>query len=376
VAKPLFIITADMHLNRRGWRHRNIFGDAYHSFEQVVDYAISQRLPIIGAGDLIDNVINESEPIVFLARQLEKLREAAINFIYTQGQHEMSATPWMELRSQTPHHLHKRMIEIGNWKLYGLDYQPHGVLQQELQLIPKEADILVCHQVWSNFMGEIANPQGAFEDIPHVNHVLTGDFHKTILKTYRGQQGQKLQVFSPGSTCMQEISEDPIKFFGVFHSDGTITKHKLQTRAYLDAGVLNTEDAFEETLGQLPKMLGDSEHEAEMYDVPSQLRTPLLRVVAGHRIRDAEARLNRAIQGRAHLFLKSLPPTDAEREVPRPKRAKPGEAITLESCLDDEIPEDQPKARDLARRLLAVEGGPDAITAELLRWKQEQIDAE
>ncbi|NIN69805.1 MAG: hypothetical protein GTO63_35015, partial [Anaerolineae bacterium] len=70
----------------------------------------------------------------------------------------------------------------------------------------KGTNILLCHQVWRERMGgqSIAERgcDGSFTDIPHVEMVISGDFHAHKTTNHKGKNGQKLTAVSPGSTYM------------------------------------------------------------------------------------------------------------------------------------------------------------------------------
>lgn len=351
-------------------------GDSYHSFSQIVSYAIAHNLPLIGAGDLIDRRINEPEPIVYLKKECDRLEHAGLKLYYTQGQHEIDDTPWFELGKSTVH-LHKCLVKIGKLRIYGLDYQHADKLKEELNAIPQDTDVLVCHQVWGDFMGSICLPQGDFADIPTVKTVVTGDFHETRLEQARGKDGQKMRIFSPGSGCMQEIAEPPKKYFGVLWSDGRIEKEELFTRYFIDWPVINSEDDLERFLGTFNLHLEAAESYAVLHSFPHNMATPLLRITISYKIVDANRRIRKLVEERAHLFWKELPPEKVEprllEEVPD---LRSGEALTLATMLPNVIdPKEEPEAFALCQRLLNADEPKLALASWIHEVMQDESES-
>lgn len=372
---PVAVVFSDSHLQDRAWKHNTIIGDAYYSFEQIVDTAIELDVPLIGAGDLIDKVINGPGPAVFLRKQFEKLADAGLTLYYIQGQHEFHATtPWLQIGGDHAVHFHKKKIRIGDLTLYGLDFQSSEDLAKELKNIPKDVGVLVAHQVWAEFMGDITLPEGSFKDIPRVSLLITGDYHKTIYKDVGlGATGQELSVFSPGSTCMQDISEPPDKHFGLLHADGVITIRNLATRPYLEVTPLMTEEDFAEFLSTIPKKVQSAADNALIHVSWPSIRKPLLRVPYFSEIRDVRRRLERAIGDSAHLFLKEIPKQLQVADGKQPQAS--GDMLTLKDGLDQVVDAKKtPEAYSLCKRLLDAGENRDDIAAELSRWIQQQTE--
>lgn len=372
--KELAVAFSDSHLRARTWAGRTILGDSYFSFDQICSYAVARELPLIGAGDLIDKRVNEPSPIVYLTRKLRQLSKANCPFYFTQGQHELDDEPWLGVGSNKVVHLHKKTIELGGLKIYGLDFQSVENLKTELDLIPPGTDVGVMHQVWGDFMGQICLPQGDFADIPYIRTLITGDFHETVDSTYRGKDGQKIKVFSPGSTCMQNISEPDRKCFGVLMSDGSISKHELLTRSFIDWPIIHSEDDMEIFLASFEAEY--AKQQDMTVNLPDELRTPLLRVTYSHRVSDATRRVGKLVGERAHVFFKELPPEKAESKIlAKVQETVPnfrkGDALTLAVMLPQVINKTQePETFALSQRLLDAEDPK----AELSRWKREQLN--
>lgn len=384
------VLVADTHLQERNWSHRPMEGDSYYSFEQVITYAIDRNLPVIGAGDLIDRNLNRSGPIVFLSEQLRRLRDAGLPFFYIQGQHELADVPWLELGGDNVRHLHNSWTIIDGVKIFGIDYQPAGKLQECLGNIPSNTDLVIMHQVWSDHMGSIANPQGSMSEIPFVQMVFTGDFHETHVQTIRNKQGEPMIAVSPGSTSMQSVSEPPDKHFFVLQLDDKkklgVRPINLLTRPFID---------WDETLrspDQMDRFLDKVEDEVQQrvaaflsccpQDVEGahnptdeHMSEPILRVEYSHMLERGAARIKAAVDRipyPVHLFLKERPPEKPDVVERKTRRRKEGEtAATTMSAMLPQFLEDQELSHlgaDVQRLLDAAEPGP-----ELLRMKQEAL---
>jgi hypothetical protein len=370
MADAVAVVFSDSHLIKKTWKHRQIFGDSYHAFRQITQFAIDNELPLIGAGDLLDKRVNEPDPIVFLQRQLKELAHREIPFYFIQGQHEFDDTPWLEL-GHTAIHLHEQVLTLGDLEIHGLDYQGADKLKEKLDNLPDSADVLVAHQVWSDFMGDIALPQGAFADVPHVGTLITGDLHKCIFKKFEGKGGQDLRVFSPGAGCQMNISEPSKHHFGVLNEDGYIDVVNLTSRKFDEFVCINNDDV-EELLENVNAYLEGAAEFASDNGLPPELHTPLWRVEYSHRVSDLPRRLGKIVGERAHLFWKELPQEREESKIlEQVPDLRKGEALTLETCLPQELdPKEEPEAYALAARVLDAED-PEL---EANRWLKEQME--
>jgi len=369
---PVAVVASDTHLQEAAWRGRSIRGDAYHSFRQIVDYCLRKRLPLILAGDVLDTHANEPGPIVFLAAELARLFREDLTVYHIQGQHEGDGNnPWMSVaQSSLVTHLHRQRVRLGDLWLYGLDYQSSGKLQEELQRIPKQTDILIAHQGWAEIAGTLLSPQGALSEVPVVSTVVTGDYHKTeILDQLIGADGQPLRAYSPGSTCLQEISEPPEKFFGVLMNDGEVRFRRLKTRTRLEADLRYAEDV-ESFLDNWTATLEQALLTAAEDGLPEELRKPLLWV----RYHDSDflRRVNKVVKGQVHLFPKRVEKKTTTACV-EDEAAPTLAGLTMEKSLELELQSSSPKAYSLAKRIWENRHDP---VAELKRWKAEVLAGE
>lgn len=282
-----YVFAADLHLANGAWLRRpEIAGDAIRSFEQIIDYCVDHRRALVLGGDVIDVTTPPPNVVCVICRQMDRMARDNLPVYYVQGQHELNRdTPWLSVH-HWPQHIHRRLIDIGGELVYGLDWQPNLRLQEELSTVPATAQTLVCHQVWSDFMG-VGVTEGSLGEIPYVTKVLTGDYHRRRDLTVTGASGQSISVYSPGSTCMQEISEQPDKYFIDF-VNGWPQDVRLETREFYHEQLLTelSLDAF------CLQFLA-----AKSADV-----RPLLRVTYLDSLPDVQPRVKAAVGDAAHIF--------------------------------------------------------------------------
>lgn len=375
-AEPIAVILADAHLQDGAWASKPIRGDAKFGFRQAISYAVKRGIKdVIGAGDLIDQQRNRSSPITFLQQQLDRLAQLGGRFHYVQGQHDFDDPPWLS-GCRAADHLHKRSVEINGLSFYGLDFQVQGRLQEELDAIPAGTDVLVAHQVWGDWMGSVALPQGSFSDVPTAAVLVSGDLHQRRDEQHRGKDGQPLRTLSPGATCKQAINEPAEHYFVVLRDDGSFVHRKLRSRVALESPVLNRPEDVDQFVAELDRLLEEAADEAAVRRLPEALRKPLLRVTYSHRLGDAERRIAKRLDGRAHLFPTELPPP--EKLETRPAAAVAVAAaddapVTPLTELDAEVdPAAQPEAHRLLARLLQA-ADP---RRELAAWRAEFMGEE
>ena len=312
--RPLFVFCADLHLEDGAWTSRiNIYGDAYYSFKQIVDYCIQQKLPLILGGDVLEKKSNAARPIAKLCAELSRMQEAKIAVYYIQGNHEYDRhAPWLSVHPW-PAHMHKQTVKFDAVSVYALDWLPKGEIQKALKEIPAGTDILVTHQVWQDFMGNVGRTECDLSEVHNAHTVLAGDFHVTKVAEATNAAGQPIRMLSPGSTAMQDIGEQPEKFFFVICVDDAgkivFAPHKLHTRKFLSYVVKTAEELDELCAGKMANDVAQATQMSPLF-VPPELAKPLVRVKFNKDLQDAYLRITTAGADIAHLFCDAI----AERE--------------------------------------------------------------
>lgn len=365
--RDIAVVTSDCHLQERAWHSRtNLSGDSLHAFEFICDYAIEHDLPILAAGDIIDKQKLGSDVPGFVRKMMDKLRKASVPFGYIQGQHELQKSAWFSELSDWPDWLHRRALRsvLPGHYVYGIDWTPHDQVVERLSEVPKDATVLLMHQVCHEFMGGIAQAELYWEMIPgNVKMLIVGDFHEKHANLVRkNADGKDLSVLAPGSTCLQSITEPVLKQFWVLRSDLSARSVKIPSRPFLQPPELSLPedvDGFCEAVSsQIDKVV--SAVIASM--LPAELRKPIVYVRYSYQLEDAYQRLVKAVGDKAHLFTKELRPKTPEQIEAREERKQ-----MIEGGLIGALPSvaEEGTARfDISRRLLETRN-PRQVLADI-----------
>lgn len=353
---PLFVFTADLHLEDGAWTTRpGIYGDAYYSFAQIVDYCIENKLPLILGGDVLEKKSNSARPISKLCKCMDRMRNAGLSVFYIQGNHEYDrAAPWLSVHDW-PEHIHGQTVNINGAKVSGLDWLPKGEIQQALQTVPEDVNILITHQVWDDLMKGLGRTECCLSDVHHVRTVLAGDFHPTVIVEGVGAQGQKIQMLSPGSICMQDLSESPTKYFfvigGCSMGGFTFEPVSLETRPFAKFVVNDQEHLDHLCAGGLAQEIETLAKKISPSAKDAGIDRPIVRVKFDKNLPDAFLRLTTAAGDACHLFCEALAEKGrAERQQTTRSSAKNDLLVALGDLLGDETP-----AYKLAAALVTAE---------------------
>lgn len=309
--EPLFVFCADLHLEDGAWSTRpGIYGDAYYSFKQIIDYCIEHRLPLVLGGDVLEKKSNSARPIAKLCEGLTQMQDEELEVFYIQGNHEYDRNaPWLSVHPW-PIHIHKVPYNIRGATVYGLDWLPRGDIQEAFKQAPAGMDMLITHQVWKDFMGNVGRTECELTDVHHVQTVLAGDFHVTKIAEGVNAHGAPIRMLSPGSICMQDCGEDPSKFFFVIGraTDGSLNFEfrpiPLKTRRFLDYRVDNQELLDNLCAGWLVRDINDA---VAQISLPAEISKPIVRIKFDKQLPDAYLRLLTAVGDVAHVFCEALP---------------------------------------------------------------------
>jgi DNA repair exonuclease SbcCD nuclease subunit len=373
------LVTSDLHLSDHIWKHRPIHGDSYHSWKQIVDLAIEKKVDaVVLAGDILDKQVNQVEPIRQLLAGLRRLTEAKIPVWFNQGQHEYQSTPWMELHTEGLVWLHERDVEVDGWVISGCDYQNEAQFQEFLRSERAlSADILVCHQVWQDFMGDVGKPQGKFEDVPkNVKLLITGDYHEHIIVKEHGSP----MVLSPGSTHMRSVAEPEDKEVFIVNlgkgKNSSVQNVPLRTRY---CGRISTRQFPGSTSLELAVKvnaaikahLDQADQHSKTWNLPDQLAMPIIQLTHRTDEHDLINTLMQEYSSKAHLFFKPIQVVSGEDEESVLPYIDASDKVRMLDCLDNFVDKTQkPMVHALALALLS---SPDPDQA-LRRWIKEQID--
>ncbi len=310
--KPNLVLTSDWHLERAAWaKHPTLTGDSYYSVRQIIQYAMDNRVSaVLAAGDLFDKPTPDSNSVGVAIEAVSRLATADIPLYFTQGQHEkVRGEPWFSVAGAN--YAHKQLLDLDGVIVYGLDYTRPDILKEEIANIPESANLLMMHQVWRNFMGELRTTDGDFEMLPPVDLILTGDFHKALI-----YNKNDIKAVSPGSICMQSIDEESSKSFFVLNDDFSISKIPLKARKVFRY-IINSEY-------DLQKFLDVQIKEAQEFqeDVPDYVQKNIVDVKYNMDLNNVFIRLTKHVGDRVHLFMRALHQNKEEVSIDRAERQK------------------------------------------------------
>lgn len=328
---PVAILTSDWHGARGAWaKYPGLYGDSYYSIKQIIDYAINNQVDIFAAGDLFDKASPDSASVWYFANELNRLEEYNLKVYFTQGQHEkVRDKPWLNL-SSCAIYLHQKQLKFraNNFSclVYGLDYTRPDILQSEIDKVPEKTDLLLMHQVWRDFMGQYHDCDGSFDMLPPIKTLLTGDFHKSLVRR-QINDGNEFIAVSPGSICMQSIDEEPRKSFYVLYDDWGVEQVFIRTRN-VHRFVLETED-------DLKLFLDDSVKKAliPQEGVPDNIAKNIIDVKYSAEIPDVFSRITKAISDKAFLFPRLIKSTSNKEFIAERKIRQTIVDKGLEGCL-------------------------------------------
>lgn len=301
------IITADQQIEYNAYAaYPALWGDSYFAIEQQVDLAVANCASLILAGDVLEKSYPDSYSLSVLMRQLNRLRGFGRAF-FVQGNHEFSRRrPWLSISDENLHiaHLHHRLeVLVPGMVMYGLDYQPATQLAAEMATIPQEASVLVCHQAWSELMGEHLPSDGSLVELlpDHIHLVISGDYHVHKLLKLQNRNGAAFTLLSPGSATMQSLAEDPIKYcFAMGETLEEITSLPLKNRPVEYVEMISPTKAAEDLAGLVVRAAGSRARE----DLPIHLRMPIWHVRLHPGMTTFVDKLTEAAAGCAHLFIR------------------------------------------------------------------------
>lgn len=372
MAKADSLVFADAHIGG-GWASRSIHGDAEFALDQILSQARKHRVKrVLGLGDLIDKQRNRSRPINTFFNFIDGLQALKIEAWFIEGNHDQDDPPWFEAHAHA-RSLHKELVETEAGSIYGINSLPYGAIQEAFEEIPEDTGILVCHQSWGEWMGSITSPQCDFAQVPHVERLISGDLHQCIIKRHKGKDGQDILCCSPGATFMQAINEPNEHFVILIMDDGTFKKQKLESRQVIDWDVISYKEDMDRFMEDFEGRLAEVTQHAAANEFPETLMQPLLRITYSHRLTDTVRRVDKLVDGRAHVFYKELPPEE-KQATKGAKKERIGAAVTPLSTLPKVVDQEKnPNVFELCHTLLQAGMNAEEAFAE---WRARYLNEE
>lgn len=355
---PLLILSADWHVAPGAWRHKGVTGDAYHALHQIVHHAIQHGVDVVGAGDLYDTDDPDPKSVALVQGLCDALEHAGRKLYYIEGQHERhrGGGRWLGVHDMPVHLTPDATHVVAGLRVCGFDWTPPAGLPAVYDQVRAhgDLDLLVCHQVWTEFMGY--SGEASLADAPAARLTVTGDYHVSKLVDVAGRR-----VLSPGSICMQSINEEPEKSFFVLDDAFNLHAIPLQTR-HVGRFSLASDDDLEQFLADRPwEVLLDDPA------LPPNLRKPIVAVTFPDDLSFASRRLHETLDGLVHYF----PRLSATRRVAPSEVEEAPRLRNLAEALDAVLPAQDPSYLSV-RRLL--ETRPADLSAELAKIKSEFLN--
>jgi DNA repair exonuclease SbcCD nuclease subunit len=285
-------------------------GDSYEAFRQIVDFAVSLRVPLILAGDVLEKSLPDSITLAAAAEGVVKCNSSGVPVYFIEGQHDYSpVVPWLSLFPGARPLYPSGPIRIGNYTVAGLSYTTAAALPDGMKQIHPQTDVLVLHQPWLEFMGQHLPSDGSLVELvpPHVKLVITGDFH-VHKRLVIDRPGGPLVVLSPGSSTIQSIKEDPKKYFFIVYDDLSFESVPLTGRPVFNETVMLPSEV-DESIGRLIAMTEAWGTSPDSQRLPKQLHQPVW-IVRLHASVKAGTKFMDKAKGVAHLFLRTFGQTE------------------------------------------------------------------
>ena len=218
----MIVFVADVHLREWIWqKQRNIQGDTFIAFEQVVTFAVeNDAAAIILGGDTFDPPNPKS--ITKYENALEKFKGLVYGI---DGQHDRANPSWLSVPCIRGEDIHERSVVIDEFTFYGIRGLPPSKVLEAVSVVPRGTDFLVMHQLLE---GAILKKYDLKKEwLPeHVRVTLLGDFHSA----------QQTDV--PGGIAIYNGSLVPLKIseingggrFITVEEDGSLISHPLKGR--------------------------------------------------------------------------------------------------------------------------------------------------
>jgi len=351
MARPIAAFAADLHLRPVTWtKHPELKHDAYESLDYIITYCIREQLPLILAGDLFDKVRPDSLSVDRYMKAMDRMQQASLRVYAVDGNHDRATPSWAQLHGWV---IMLGADNISGIEFAGIDWQPKDKLQDAINNLFTEVSplVLVMHQSWDEIQG-VGITEGSFDMLPTSITLITGDYHVTTTCEGKAADGGRVVAYSPGSTCMQALNEDPRKSFGVIHSDLSVTWESIDTRPYFYKELQNEQQLVDFVTGT----------ELGGLDTPYNpvIQKPILRVKFVDEIPDAHQRLTQTFSDRCHLFLE--PQRQQITEVIDEAVTREGAFDSLISAVGELVTKDSPIHNGTCRLLQAPEPKAEITT--------------
>jgi DNA repair exonuclease SbcCD nuclease subunit len=265
---------ADWHIDRRIWKSRSdLEGDTYRALKRMKDAVLkhpAEHKAVILAGDIFNTRKVDGLSLLHVTEFIEELYEEDISVFFIQGNHDRDAISALEIQGAVP--LHGQLVEIGNKKVYGLDWMPRTELKQAVQDAPP-CDLLVLHCMFNHLVTFTNAADLDLDDVPeHVQNVLVGDVHIRDVSMLPNSGGF---CCSPGSLHPCDITQDGPHGMNIWTDGFPNDRLVIKTRKIMRFVVPEEETEAEEYLEDLRDTLQAVEPSVQLDLEPIvEIKTP------------------------------------------------------------------------------------------------------
>lgn len=276
--QPVAVIASDTHLIERMWTSRNLTDDAYYSFQQVIQYAQKFHVPLILAGDITHRRIIDSRTL----QELSRINSIPDKCYIIQGQHDLQPIPYLKVIN--PDKViwleeYDHTLDLGQgWKIFGFDWKSPMRLPEHIKSIPTDTSLLVLHQVFEKFMGNITNPELSVALIPEfISLLVIGDYHAYFYGSLT-EDHELPKVLSPGGTVLTSLGDKLKK--GCFLLMGTPHNFEMRflpikTRPVFTTTIENKE-ALDDFIKRREEVLEKLISAPKKMELPPELQLPIV----------------------------------------------------------------------------------------------------
>lgn len=205
-----FVFCSDIHLKKLIWKNRpQLHSDTYNSFNFVAQYCKDNNCDLVLGGDVFDSPYPSTEDILVAKNVISLVKESGNEVFWIDGNHDVSNPSWASLLDVV--NINRKQFCFKGIKFYGFSYTPEAFVPGVLGEIPKDTNILVCHQLLDLAAPFAGTYNMKAENVPDFIHtVLLGDVHEH--ETYYEPTTGKEFKYN-GSTAFLRTNEPDEKFF-------------------------------------------------------------------------------------------------------------------------------------------------------------------
>lgn len=346
------LAVGDMHLADNSWPGRPLFHDSYFILPQLLAVVNKyQPKKVVLCGDIIDRKRTNSRPISELRRfiaSVKKLTGDPDAVYYIQGNHDMVDPPWGKVCGAT--HLHDQVVKVNDLTITGLDYTSPPALLGALHSTSRKAQMLFCHQMWLEHKPFGPEPDGSLLEVPQwIKTVVSGDIHKELHKQIP-RKPEGLQFLSPGSTNMQDISEDEVKHVWLIKNHD-IKPIRLRTRHVIRLRKCVSEQNVNDAIKKLTRELDSYKAPKSKVRYASDIVKPIVDAQYSADLIDFEDRIRTVIADRAFFFPRYYTPDEEKEEFITSIEWKSMAVEAIQKALREET--EDPEILELAEALLS-----------------------